>query len=73
MGRATIYQIFVIRQILEKTVEYNVDTYHIFVDSKTTYDDVLRSGIMELENRLRWGGGVEQDSRKLGVHNWRKN
>lgn len=51
-GRSTIDQIFVLRQILEKTVEYNVDTFHIFVDFKAAYDSVLRSGLYSALNSL---------------------
>lgn len=32
MGRFTIDQIFALRQILEKTRKYNIDTYHLFID-----------------------------------------
>ena len=31
-GKSTIEQIFTLRQILEKTHEKQVDTYHLFVD-----------------------------------------
>jgi hypothetical protein len=31
-GKSTIDQIFSLRQILEKTYEYNIETHHLFVD-----------------------------------------
>jgi sorting nexin-29 len=33
-GKFTVDQIHTLRQILEKTKEYNVSTYHLFVDYK---------------------------------------
>jgi hypothetical protein len=42
-GRSTVDQVFVLRQILEKTWEYNIDTYHLFVDFKAAYDSVSRT------------------------------
>jgi len=42
IGRSTIDQIFVLRQILEKTREYNIDTYHIFIDFRTAYESIIR-------------------------------
>ncbi|XP_013163277.1 PREDICTED: uncharacterized protein LOC106114561 [Papilio xuthus] len=46
-NRSTIDQIFSLRQILEKTLEYNVDTYHLFVDFKAAYDNVDRAFLYE--------------------------
>ena len=40
------------RQILEKTIEFNVDTFHIFVDFKAGYDSVLPSGLYSALNNL---------------------
>ncbi|CAK1591299.1 unnamed protein product [Parnassius mnemosyne] len=42
-NRSTVDQIFSLRQILEKTFEYNVNTHHLFVDFKAAYDNVHRS------------------------------
>ncbi|CAH2100131.1 unnamed protein product [Euphydryas editha] len=41
-NRSTVDQIFSLRQILEKTFEYNVNTHHLFVDFKAAYDNVHR-------------------------------
>jgi hypothetical protein len=41
-GKSTIHQISTLRQILEKTLEYGVDTHHIFIDYKAAYDSVNR-------------------------------
>lgn len=42
-GRSTIDQIFTLRQILERTREHDIDTYHLFIDFKAAYDSVIRS------------------------------
>lgn len=41
-GRSTTDQMFVIRQILEKCKEYNVELHQLFVDFKAAYDSVIR-------------------------------
>lgn len=41
-GRSTVDEIFLLRQILEKTFEFNIDTYHVFVNFKAAYDSVAR-------------------------------
>ena len=46
-NRSTIDQIFTLRQILEKTQEYNIDTHHMFVDFKAAYDSVIRQDLCE--------------------------
>lgn len=46
-GRSTIDQIFTLRQILEKTNEFNVDTFHLFIDFKSAYDSVIRPKLYE--------------------------
>ncbi|CAK1583346.1 unnamed protein product [Parnassius mnemosyne] len=43
LNRSTVDQIFSLRQILEKTFEYNVNTHNLFVDFKAAYDNVHRS------------------------------
>ncbi|WP_369199201.1 RNA-directed DNA polymerase, partial [Streptomyces djakartensis] len=51
-GKSTTDQIFTLRQILEKTREYQIDTHHLFVDFKQAYDCIIRdelySAMMEL-------------------------
>ena len=50
-SRATMDQIFLLRQILQKCREYNVPTHHVFIDFKAAYDTVnreqLRQGMHE--------------------------
>ncbi|XP_060665569.1 uncharacterized protein LOC132797813 [Drosophila nasuta] len=37
-GKSTVDQIFTLRQILEKSYENQIDTYHLFVDYKAAFD-----------------------------------
>ena len=46
-GKSTIDQLHTIRQILEKTKEYNIDTYHLFIDFKAAYDSINREKLLE--------------------------
>jgi sorting nexin-29 len=39
-GKSTTDQIFSLRKILEKTYEYNIETYHLFVDFNAAHDSV---------------------------------
>ena len=39
-GKSTVDQMFTLRQILEKTHEFNVDTHHLFIDFKQAYDSI---------------------------------
>jgi len=48
-GKSTIDQIFTLRQILEKTLEVQIDTHHLFVDFKAAFDSVDRD---ELYNTM---------------------
>ncbi|XP_072380265.1 uncharacterized protein [Diabrotica undecimpunctata] len=41
-NKSTMDQIFAVRQIFETTLEFGVDTHHIFVDSKAAYYTVNR-------------------------------
>ncbi|GFT09816.1 putative endonuclease-reverse transcriptase [Trichonephila clavipes] len=41
-GRSSTVQIFNIRQVLEKTREFGIDTHHIYIDFKTAYDRINR-------------------------------
>lgn len=43
--KSTTDQIFAIRQILEKTHEYDIPTFHLFVDFKVAYDSVKREDL----------------------------
>ncbi|GFV20529.1 transposon TX1 uncharacterized 149 kDa protein [Trichonephila clavipes] len=45
--RSTIDQIHTLRQILEKTKEYNIKTFHLFVDFKAAYDSINRDKMIE--------------------------
>ena len=41
-NRSTTDEIFTLRQILEKTLEYGVATHHLFVDFQSAYDSINR-------------------------------
>jgi len=41
-NRSTTNQIFMLRQILEKRKEFGIETYHSFIDFKSTYDTLKR-------------------------------
>lgn len=41
-GKSTVDQMFTLRQILEKTQEFQIDTHHLFIDFKVAYDSVDR-------------------------------
>ncbi|GFT66124.1 reverse transcriptase domain-containing protein [Trichonephila clavipes] len=45
--RSTIDQNHKLRQILEKTKEYNIKTFHLFVDFKAAYDSINRDKMIE--------------------------
>jgi hypothetical protein len=36
-GKSTTYQLFALRQILEKCNEFNITTHHLFIDFKAAY------------------------------------
>jgi hypothetical protein len=44
-GVSTIDQIQTLRQILEKTLQFQIETHHLFIDFKTAYDKVNRNEI----------------------------
>jgi len=46
-NRSTIDNIFIIRQIFEKSYEYNIDLYNIFVDYTHAFDSVYRNKLIE--------------------------
>lgn len=51
-GRSTTDQMFTLRQILEKTHEFQVDTHHLFVDFKQAYDTPTRDELFKAMNRF---------------------
>jgi hypothetical protein len=44
-GKSTTHQIQAHRQILEKSLEYNIETHHLFIDFKAAYDSVKRTAL----------------------------
>jgi hypothetical protein len=40
---STTDQIQTLRQILEKTLEFQIETHHLFIDFKTAYDKVNKN------------------------------
>jgi sorting nexin-29 len=46
-GKSTNNQIQSIRQILEKTSEYGISTFHLFVDFKAAYDTIRRKKLLK--------------------------
>ena len=51
--RQTSDQIHALRQMLEKTLEYNISTYHLFVDFKSAYDSVIRSSLFKAKQEFQ--------------------
>ena len=51
-GKSTSDQLFTLRQILEKTQEYQVDTHHLFVDFKQAYDTPTRDELFRAMNHF---------------------
>lgn len=48
--RSTIDQIFVLRQMVEKTLEFNIQTHHLFIDFKAAYDSISREKLVAALN-----------------------
>jgi hypothetical protein len=46
-GISTIDQIQSMRQILEKTLEYGISTFHLFIDLKVVPDTTRRDTLLE--------------------------
>lgn len=51
-SRSTIDQLFTIRQLLEKSWEFNVNIHQLFVDFKQAYDSVNRIALYEILKQL---------------------
>jgi hypothetical protein len=47
-GRSTTDQIFMLRQIIEKTYEFNVDIHQLFIDYKQAYDSINRQQMCKI-------------------------
>jgi sorting nexin-29 len=47
-GRSTTDQIFMLRQIIEKTYEFNVDIHLLFIDYKQAYDSINRQQMCKI-------------------------
>ena len=52
--RSTSDQIFAIRQILQKTREFNIETHHLFIDFKAAYDTINRAEMLKIMNELNF-------------------
>jgi sorting nexin-29 len=46
-GKSTVDHIHSLRQILEKTREYNTSTFHLFINFKEAYDSVKRDKLLK--------------------------
>jgi len=46
-NRSTIDNIFMIRQIIEKCYEYNIDIHNIFIDYTHAFDSIKRNKILD--------------------------
>jgi len=42
-NRSTTNQIFMLKHILEKTKEFGIETYHLFIDFKSAYDTIRKT------------------------------
>lgn len=49
-GKSTIDQIFTLRQVMEKSLEFNIPIHHLFIDFKAAYDSIAR---VELYKAMR--------------------
>ncbi|XP_055533253.1 uncharacterized protein LOC129723146 isoform X2 [Wyeomyia smithii] len=47
-GRSTTDQMFTLRQILDKFLEYNLQTHHLFIDFRAAYDSVKRNELWQI-------------------------
>jgi hypothetical protein len=44
-GKSTTDQQFALQHFLEKSIEFNITTYHLFIDFKAAYDTITRNEI----------------------------
>lgn len=44
-GKSTTDQMFTLRRLLERTLEFNIDTHHLFIDFKKAYDSIERENL----------------------------
>jgi sorting nexin-29 len=47
VGKSISDQIHTLRQILEKTREHSISTYHLFIDFKAAWDSIDRDKLFE--------------------------
>lgn len=52
-NKSTSDQIFVLCQILEKTLEFKVFTHHLFIDFRAAYDSISREGLYAAMEELK--------------------
>jgi hypothetical protein len=45
-GKSMTNQIFTLRQIIEKTVEYQIGVHHLFIDFKSAYDSIYQNSFV---------------------------
>lgn len=53
-----LYQIFTLRKLLEKTLEFQIDHHHLFIYLKQVYDSIDRQQAYAIAQRLRRHGHV---------------
>lgn len=51
-NRSILDQIHTIRQILEKCLEYNVETHYLFIDFRAAYDTIKREEMLIILKEL---------------------
>jgi len=76
-NRSTTDQIFVIRQILQKSWEYNKDVHILFVDFKKAYDSIHRESLVNILKEFRFpskivnliGAPISQTDIKVKIAN----
>jgi len=45
-NKSTIDNIFILRKIMEKCYEYNIDIYNVFIDYSHAFDSIIRESIL---------------------------